>query len=312
MKSLLLFLTAICLLAPHLDAKAFSRKDRRKNDFLKAYDVENEVELRLSAEDHTARGDFRGAMRRYEVLRRLHPKNDDLVEEISIILAALEYRDGNLSRALSKVQAFGRKYPNSPNMTKAIEIAFSVGMDYVATEEGQASIFSRSRAIRAFDFVDQHDPYSLEAAEGQLAIAVLRMESHEWNVALSHMNKVLRRQPATEISARTEVFMGDCYLRMHKGSDYDLTALRQARRYYSGYLSNYPEGVYRERAQEGLELCLLRLGRRQLDTVRYYCTARKWKAAQKVLEELISDPDLVKARGEAKELLLYVQAKLNA
>jgi len=289
----------------------FSRRDQRRFDFLQEYNVSNLDQLRVQAEYLSAHGDPRGAIHRYEILIRMSDKEEINTLEMELILAGLELEAGNPDRAFRMVKKFGRQHPDSPLINRAVELAYRLGMGYSASESENFDVMSRrSKAITSMEFVDEHDPYSLEAAQALLTIATLRMQGKEFTEALINLQTILRRQPGTEISAETEIHIAECYLGLHKGPSYDMKALRQAIRYLNGYLHHQPNGILRDRASELLEISHRRLGRRRLDQARYYFTARKWSSAKKLLENIIGDQDLKSAHPEAKELLAYATERL--
>jgi outer membrane assembly lipoprotein YfiO len=179
-----------------------------------------------------------------------------------------------------------------------------------STKDEYSVLFRTTKAISSFDFVNKHDPYGLAAAEGQLSIAALKMTKEQWSEALVHLKDVLRKQPGTEIAARAEVTVGECYLGLQKGASYDIKLLIQAERYLSGYLSNYPDGEDRAKAEGLLKRVRARMSRGELDVARYYATARKWQAAIDVLDDILKDQDLSPAHPEALALKEDLHARL--
>jgi outer membrane protein assembly factor BamD (BamD/ComL family) len=287
-----------------------SRKDQRRHKELIDYNVDNLDDLQQQAHLLASEGDFEGAIHRYNVIGR-SIKNSDKEAEWLATLAGYEYEAGHPARALDFLSRFGKKFPDSPHITKLIDLAYRIGQGYtLQNKEEFEAVFEKSKAIKAFEFVNTHDPYSLRAAESQLSIACIKMGQNYWDEALVQLKDILRKQPGSDIAARTEVIIGECYLGFNKGSDYDSKLLVQAERYLSGYLKNYPNGINREKAQKLLDNVRLRVGRAQLDVARYYCTARKWQAAKGILVEIANDEQLSPCHPEAKALISYVEARL--
>jgi len=246
-----------------LAKESFSRKDLKRYDFLKDYNDSSLQQLRLQAEYLSAHDDPLGAIHLYEILIKMGEvmKTDTL--EFELIIAALEIEAGRPDKALRRVSTFGHKHPDSPLINRAVQLAFILGKGYaLSTSEDYSVIFRNSKAIRSMEFVDEHDPYSLEAAEGLLTVATLRMNSKDFTEALVNLQTILRRQPGTEIAAQTEVHIAECYLGLHKGSPYDLKALREAIRYLTSYINHQPNGAFKDRATELLAMSNRRLGRR--------------------------------------------------
>lgn len=299
------------IVTPLLARQDFTRRDKRRFDFLKEYNANSLKELRLQAEYLSEHDDPRGAIHRYEILIRMSEREKVDTLEMQLILAALEIEAGRPDRAFRMVKTFGRNHPDSPLINRAVELAFRLGMSYASSDnEDYDVVFRTSKALTCMEFVNEHDPYSLEAAQGLLAMASIRMDQKNYPEALVNLQTVLRRQPGTEIAAQTEIHLAECYLGLHKGSDYDMKALRQAFRYLRGYLNHQPNGILRDRAAELLAIANVRMGRRLLDQARYYFTARKWSSAKKVLEGIVENKELKEAHPEAESLLAYAAERL--
>lgn len=293
-----------------IDAAQLSRKSQRSLRQLEEFGVKNAEELEIQAKDYTFRGEYQMAIRRYSILMKYFP-DYKLDEEILLIIAGLYYEAGNPSEVLDLMETFAEKFPDSSRMTQMVKLAFNIGKYYTVALNGDYDTFTRfHKAIRAFEFVNEHDPYSLEAAYALLSMAMIQMERKQWEEAILYLKDIERKQPATEMSAKAEVVLGECYLGLNKGSNYSREFLDQSERYLKGYLNRYPKGNDREKAQNLLEEAYRRMGILSLETVRYYCTAKKWPAAKQELKKILSTKDLITAHPEATELLDYVKKRL--
>ena len=287
-----------------------SRREKHRYHELLEYNVLNLEDLEKQANAMAATGDFDGAIHRYNILLRSSRGHEREAEWLAT-LAGFEFAEGNPAAALDFLLQFSKKFPESPHITKVIDLAFRIGKGYaLQTKEEYDALFEKSKAIKALEVVNANDPYSLQAAESQLSIAAIKMTQNDWEEALIPLKDILRKQPGTPIAAKTEVILGECYLGLNKGAHYDSKLLVQADRYLSGYLKNYPNGEDREKVQRLLDIVRLRVGRAQLDVARYYCTARKWQAAKGILKEIVNDPQLAPCHAEANELIQYVDKRL--
>lgn len=285
-------------------------KPQRKTERLQDYQVKTLEELIDQALWHTQKGEFLEAKRRFQLGMTLDRENK-YRESLLVYLAGLEYQMGNPKTALRSVRSFGEKHADSPLITNMVQLAFELGKAYTLGETSEYTGWFRvSRAMKAFEFVNTHDPYSIEAAKALLSMAVLQMKKRNWAEAITYLQDIHRKQPATEIAAQADVILGECYLGANKGADYDRRNLVLAERYLKGYLDLYPDGSKSEYARTLLNRTYLRIGRGELDVARYYLTARKWAASKSVLETIVNNKDLAVHHREAKELLDYVAKKL--
>ena len=300
------------LIFGHRDLNADRRdgKEQRRSHRLEDYNVSTLEELVDQALWYTQQGEYSEAKARFELALVLDHKKT-MQESILVYMAGLEFQMGRANQALTQVRKFGRDHAESPLITNMVKLAFELGKAYTLGEEPQYKGWFRiSKAFKAFEFVNTHDPYSIEAAESLLSMAVLNMKKRNWGEAIALLQDIHRKQPATDISARADVILGECYLGYNKGSDYDRRNLILAERYLKGYLDHYPDGKDRPYAQELLDRVYLRLGRGELDAARYYLTARKWASSKYVLNNIVKDDHLAIHHTEAKALLEYVENKL--
>ena len=287
-----------------------SRREKHRYLELLEYNVLNLEDLEKQANTMAAMGDFDGAIHRYNILLRSSRGHEREAEWLAN-LAGFEFAEGNPASALYFLAQFSKKFPESPHITKVIDLAFRIGKGYtLQQQEEYDALFEKAKAIKAFETVNTNDPFSLQAAESQLSIAALKMTQNDWEEALVPLKDILRKQPGTPIAAKTEVILGECYLGLNKGAHYDSKLLVQADRYLSGYLKNYPNGEDRVKVQRLLDIVRLRVGRAQLDVARYYFTARKWQAAKDILKEIVNDPQLAPCHAEALELIQNADKRL--
>lgn len=293
-----------------MDAGISKREERRYN--LKV-DLEQQDMQVLLEEAHYLAGqnDMEGAIQRYNIVGREWSKDPDKAPLWLANLAGLEYKAGNPARALGHILEFGKKYPESEHITKIIDLTHRLGKAFAESKSPDYDVmFRRSKTIRCFEFLQKHDPYSLASAEGQLSMAYIKMESAQWEEALVHLKDILRKQPGTSISATTEVAVGECYLGMNKGAEYDSKLLFLSERYLTGYLNNAPNGLDRDKASQLLKKVYQRLAYGQLKTARYYCSARKWNASMSILQNVLKEEKFAELHPETEALVEYVAQRL--
>ena len=285
-------------------------KAQRKVNRLSSYGVSNLEELKDQALWHFQQSEFVEAKLRLQSILALD-KNYPKKEEILVYLASCEFEMGQPKIAMRSIKDFGKNHADSPLITNLVELAFEIGKGYTLGEKSEYQVLFRvSKAFAAFEFVNTHDPYSIEAAEALLSMATLNMQKRNWGEAISQLQDIHRKQPATDISARADVVLGECYLGFNKGSDYDRRNLILAERYLKGYLDHYPEGEDRAYAKSLLERAYNRMGRGELDVARYYLTARKWSSSKFVLKQILENKHYSIHYKEANALLDYISKKI--
>lgn len=307
------FLTLICITAfllPALDAK-LSRKEKRRMRILESLGIESAEGLEQQAIDYIAIGEYKMAIQRYSSLISWHPQYKP--ERCMQVMAGLYYEMGEPMEALEHAEEFAEKYPDSALITELVQMAFEIGKNLCVAKDREYKVLNRyTKAVRAFEYVNKHDPYSVEAAESLMSQSAIHILRGDWEEALLLLQEIEQKQPGSEIAARAEVVIGRCFLGMNKGGEYSRGNIDQAVRYLESYLQRYPKGLDREEAQSLLIEAYKRRGILQLKIIRYYCTARKWEAAQSYVEELLKNEKLKKAHAEAKELRDFLKKKIKA
>lgn len=246
------------------------------------------------------------AARRYRSLLTYFPGHLP-EEDLLLNIAGLELLAGDPDDALSIIIDFGKRFPDSPKMTHMVELAFYIGKQYtLRTHPDFLALRAHSRAISALEFVDTHDPFSLEAAESLYSMAYLKIKSNEWEEAIEHLRRIEEKQPGTAIAANAEIALAECYLGLNKGAVYSGEFLDKAIFYLEAYLRRYPNGPQREQAQSLLDGAYRRIAIREIQTVRFYCSQRKWTAARFYLRSILEKPELAPVHPEAEKLLAAI------
>ncbi|MBF0197604.1 MAG: tetratricopeptide repeat protein [Planctomycetes bacterium] len=310
MKTFTCLFLLIALLAPTLSGGETGRRNKRRLKRLEEYNVDTPEKLLKLAKDNTKNGNYGVALNQYNVLVRWFPELK-LGQKVLILIAGIYYESGQPKKALEIIEEYGEDYPDSFEITRLVDLAFEVGKQYIVAKDANYQSINRySKAIRAFEFVVTHDPYSLKASEGLLSTAIIHMKRSNWEEALVALKSIGRKQPGSAISADAEVLIAECFLGMNKGANYDGESLENSQRYLEGYLSEFPMGLQRKKAEKLLQETHLRFGRKHLESARLYCTARKWDAAKLYLEDILAKPELQFAHSEASALLKRVKEEL--
>ena len=276
---------------------------------MQAFNAQSSEELIQLAKKNTQQGNFSQAIRQYNALLNWYPEQK-LEPKLLVIIAGLYYEAGEPKAALVTLEEYGEKYPDSHEITKLVQLAGELGKQYILGKLFNYQVLNRySKALRAFEFVTTHDPFGQEAAQAMLSSSIIYMRRKEWDQAIFTLKDIGRKQPATPIAAEAEIYLGECYLRGSKGAVYDSGYLENARRYLEGYLSQYPKGKDRKKAEVLLEETFQRQGRKELQAARLYLTSRKWDAAKLYLDDILAEPLLHSAHPEARELLSFVATK---
>ncbi len=292
--------------------KTYARPGRRTRRLLENIDAtmaESPEDLEKQAEVFASEGNYKMAVRRYEVLRAFYPDyRPD--EDLLLLIAGLQYEDGEPAAVMFTLETLGEKYPDSQKMARAVELAFAVGKNFVVTRNEDYDLWRReSYAIKAFEFVAEHDPYGPAAAEGLFSAAHIHMRRGDCEEAVIALKDLEKKQPGTPIAAKAEVALGESYLGLNKGETYSRELVERGVFYLEDYLERYPNGEDRERAKALLTEARRRIGIHDLDAARFYCSQRKWTAAKFCLEGVLADATLAPFHPEARELAAAVEKK---
>ena len=172
---LLLLFISLCFQSNSFSDRREGRAER-KTSRLSDHGVKTLEELIDQALWYTQQRKFIEAKRRFQLALTLDSKSK-YKESLLVYLAGLEYQMGNPKTALKAVRQFGDKHADSPLITNMVKLAFEIGKGYTLNEDLEyESWFRVSRAFKAFEFVNTHDPYSIEAAKGLLSMATLNMK----------------------------------------------------------------------------------------------------------------------------------------
>jgi len=310
MKTFLILLTflSISLFTLHGEEKKSALREKRKiAKHLKEFGVNSAAELEKQAEQYCANGTYNLAINRYIALEKLFPEFKK-PEEILMLIAGLQYMSDKPKDALVSIDQYGEKYPDSPKITQLVSLSYEIGKNYTLGKNKNYKGFSSSLyAIEAFEFVIKHDPYSPEASQSLLSIAIINMDNKLYKDAIIRLKEIQHKQPETEISAKADVYLGECYLRMNKGSTYSLDYLTEAQKYLEIYENQHTEGKDIKYAKKLLKETYLRMGIASVENIRYYCTAKKWKAALYYIDRVLKNPKLTAVYDDAKALEKYVK-----
>jgi outer membrane protein assembly factor BamD (BamD/ComL family) len=311
MKFLIYFVLPILLFCFSFSLNADNnRNNRRIKEHLKEFGVKNAKELEEQAMHYCKEGTYNLAINRYITLQTWFPKYK-LPEDTLLLIAGLQFKANKPKSSLNTIEEFGTKFPDSPKITQLVSLAYEIGKNFTLQEnEHYKSVSSSLYAIQAFDFVIQHDPFSPEASNGLLSIAIINMKSKLWNDAIIRLKEIQHKQPETEFSAKADVYLGECYLRLNKGSSYSKEYLTSALRYLESYEKQNPKGKDIKYVKLLLQEAYLRNGLSLIKNIRYYCTCKKWKAASFYIEKILADPKLSAVTKEAKALKEYVAKRL--
>ena len=287
-----------------------SRKDKRRLQSIEELGAQSPEDLENQARAYIQDKKYELAISRLEALLKWYPDYNG--EDSLMWLAGIQYEAGLPVAALESIMDFGEKYQDSPNITRMVALANEIGKQFTTGVQEDYQVLSRyDKAKDAFEFVNTHDPYSIEAAIGLLSRATVSMIRKDWDEAIVDLKEVENKQPGTAMQAQAEMLIGKSYLGLNKGGGYSEEHLDMAIRYLSGYLERYPHGASRDKVADMLAEAERRRGERLLAVVEYYCTARKWSAAKLYGEKILKDDKLREAHENARRLLVFVDKKLQ-
>ncbi len=282
----ILFSLSAFLLIP---SEASTRRDQRIGQLTQWKNIDAKTILTL-AEELIQQGQYLEAASYLQNLITYVSENVN-VDEVLLKIASCQMSANRPDQCLKTLQRFGRDYVDSSLMPQMVELAYAMGQRFCLNqEEGYRGSDAESKALLAFAFVREHDPYSTQAAEGSISSAHLLMKSSRYDEAIPLLKEVTQTHPLTHLAGESEVLLAECHMGLNKGAHYSRELLEEgAMRLLNSYIKRYPTETLIPRAKMLLAECQRRVTRGELDTIRFYCSQRKWKAAQNTLEQLQSN-----------------------
>lgn len=294
----------------YAESENSSRRTRKALNQLKEYNVQSPQELEAQAQHFTLNGEYTLAIKRYQALLTWFPKHKH-EKEIYLLVAGLHYKNNEPKESIFILEKFGKKYPDSIQMTHCVKLAFQIGKNYILEiNEAYNGVGAKKYTKRAFKFVITHDPYSPEAAESLLTNAVLSMKAKEYEEAIIHLKDLHSKQPGTNYAAQADVYLGECFLRMNKGAKYSNDLLEKARRYLENHQKHNQTGPYTTKVKQLISEVYSRIGQLRVDNIRYYFTCRKWKAAKFYIDKTLDEPKLSMIHPEVLKLKIHVEKRI--
>lgn len=311
MKFLFIFIfLSSCIDSIYAETESSNRRNRKALKQLQEYNALSPEDLESQAQHFTQSGEYSLAVKRYQALLTWFPDYKS-EKEILLLTAGLYYQNNAPKESIYILEKFGKKYPDSIQMTHCVKLAYQIGKNFILkADDVYSDSRSRKYTKKAFNFVITHDPYSPEAAESLLTNAILSMKSKEYEEAIIHLKDLHSKQPGTDYAAQADVYLGECFLRMNKGAKYSNDLLEKARRYLENHQKRNPGGNYATKVERLIKEVYSRIGQLRVDNIRYYFTCRKWKAAKFYIDKALNEPKLSMIHSEVLELRKHVEKRI--
>jgi outer membrane assembly lipoprotein YfiO len=211
-------------------------------------------------------------------------------------------------RALQKLLD---KYPNYPNFESAIVLEFRLAQRLASGERNYfwgkiPGLRDREFAIRVFQHIVDHAPYSPQAPRALLEIATLGVETKEPSVAIGALEQLIDEYSTTEDAQHAYLLLAQIYRGMSPGPAYDQRAVENAINCFREFLLLYGDSPLIEEAEGKLAAMKNLLAANKLSVGDFYLRNRKSPNAAAIYYE-----DIVEAAPNSPAALC-AQERLGA
>ena len=146
-------------------------------------------------------------------------------------------------------------------------------------------------------------PRSARADDAQRYVAGYHFEEEDWDLAIDRYQILYREYPQSEWRQLAEFRIGECYLHMSYGPDYDRTLLLRAREIFRGYLARYPDGGFVTQAEFGLRTAESWLAEKEFRIAELYLLRDQDRGARVHLSNIVRVFPDTDAAPRAREIM---------
>ncbi len=262
--------------------------------------------LEAQARDAAAAERYEEASAAYETLSK-RAADPSLRAEFLFLAAESALAAGQPYPAFELYQRLLREYPSTPRFTAVVERLYVIGRLFclgkaerkswlgIATEDREFGI----QVLRRFIEARERHPRADDALH---AIALARLDMHEWEEAIDAWERLAREYPDSEWAQTAEYRAALTLLEMSDGARYDKIPLEAGRRRLVRYLQRHPKGNHAKEAEEKLREVEEALARQKLDVVHFYLRRDEVYSADVYLAAILREYPGTEAASEAKTL----------
>ncbi len=144
------------------------------------------------------------------------------------------------------------------------------------------------KAIDHFTFVVYNAPGSDIADDAQFKMAKSHYNLKEYLVAVDEFQRLLLRWPASDLAEEADFMIGEAYYQLspiyHRDQTYTYNAIQQ----YQDFIDTYPHSKFRQKAEERIQECRLKLAKKVFDAGELYMILRELKSAILTFGEIVT------------------------
>jgi len=186
-------------------------------------------------------------------------------------------------RAFRHLQVLLHDYPASPLVEKIEAPLYEIGSALIDEEPWPlfGDLFSgRELGAEVLREYAVSFPQSPRADDARAAIAELRYQRGDWDLARLHYKEIVEKHPRSEWCDLAAFRLGMTHLLQSRGASYDRTPLFQAQRAFDDYLVRRPDGALRAQAEDARRRAREMLGEGELEIAELYALRGEDKGAR--------------------------------
>ncbi|MDR0727791.1 MAG: outer membrane protein assembly factor BamD [Puniceicoccales bacterium] len=240
-------------------------------------------ELLLDAKRLLRDGELKKTIQICRLIARKFPQTQESPAALEICGEAY-MRQRRFQLAFTTLQKLLNKYPNCPNFENAIALEFELAQRLAGGERNYffgkiPGLRDREFAIRVFQHIVDHAPYSPQAPHALQQIATLGIKTKDLAVAIGALERLIDEYSATEDAQRAYLILAQVYRGMSPGSTYDQRAVENAINCLREFLLLYGNSSFAEEAERGLSEMKDLLAENKLSVGDFYLRNRKSPSA---------------------------------
>ncbi|MFH1767601.1 MAG: outer membrane protein assembly factor BamD [Candidatus Omnitrophota bacterium] len=255
-------------------------------------------------------GDYKRALKEFSKMKSYYPDAFEAAEAQYYIARCFE-RLNNHYRAFSEYEKLIRTYPNSKRIQEAVKNQYYIGEYLSETKEKRflgvpLSVLNEHPAVEVFETIAETSPYSEYAPKALYKLGLFLLERSRYDEAKDAFSKLIDSYPDNELVDSAKYHLALSSSKSSAGSDYDKTAISDARQRLEEVIEKNPQSDVSKEAREKVKAIKDKEAQKDFDTALFYEKQDKINSAriyyQSVIDNYPQTDYAVKAREKIRVL----------
>lgn len=211
-------------------------------------------------------------------------------EEARFLLGEAHYFDDDFSNAYSAYKDYAVAYPVSNRAPTIEERVFKMGCCYLSGKRKTfLGLFSnKGTGEEMFIWLVQTYPNGPRADDAQWNLAQYYVCERDWAKATAAFDFLVKQYTTSEWLPAARYYTAYTRYRQVKGTRYDQAIVREARKRFTSYLEDFPDGQWRASAEKLIGILDCIAAQKILNVAEWYIAQGKPWSARYYLQRLIT------------------------